>query len=374
MNHPRCTSQEADDRAFAEFLARQEQQQVDSGLSATLAHSMDGNSFGQGIDPQRISHSFARGHGRVHGSLAGRARVGTCGFAQIRLYPQEIKDKGKHGFYSDRFGAAELDGLFYQVPAKATFESWRRLCEGKTGRPDPYQLVPKCNDYFTHKKRLIVDEAFRERWSEFMHKCSVLGRHCPAVLMQFNGSDKQCFKRTDETHARLIAFASLLSEGRHTGHHSAIDGSGGGASGGGSDADGFDPIFVLEFRHASWYCEEVYALIEAHPRLTIAQIHHARCPSKFGHLANGWYPSDDVALRLWAGKLCYVRPHGTLGFCMGDYGRAAMGMLGLRVRTFLADNPGSNALAFFNNDGSFDAQPSCCVCDGYALAEVLSHE
>ena len=105
------------------------------------------------------------------------------------------------------------------------------------------------------------------------------------------------------------------------------------------------------------------------------QIHHANCSDRFGHLADGWYPSDEVASRLWKGKLCYVRPHGTLGLYKGDYGRARMATLARRMRAYLAANPRAKAYAFFNNDASFTVggvQVSSCVCDGYALAEALS--
>ena len=105
------------------------------------------------------------------------------------------------------------------------------------------------------------------------------------------------------------------------------------------------------------------------------QIHHANCSESFGHLADGWYPSDEVASRLWQGKLCYVCPHGTLGLYKGDYGRARMATLGRRMRAYLAANPRAKAYAFFNNDASFTVggvQVSSCVCDGYALAEALS--
>lgn len=124
--------------------------------------------------------------------------------------PKEIKAKGQHAYYTERFGVVELDGLFYGIPGEATLESWRSLAEKHSGRPDAYELVPKCNKFFTHTKRLIVDADFRERWSHFMTKCTVLGGFCPAILMQFNGSGKQCFKRSDETHAtRRIRCAGL---------------------------------------------------------------------------------------------------------------------------------------------------------------------
>jgi hypothetical protein len=40
-----------------------------------------------GMDPERMRLSFARDSGRVRGTLADRARVGTCGFFQIAFYP-----------------------------------------------------------------------------------------------------------------------------------------------------------------------------------------------------------------------------------------------------------------------------------------------
>ena len=70
--------------------------------------------------------------------------------------------------------------------------------------------------------------------------------------MQFNGTGQQAFKRTAETHARLQAFSALIAAARHVG-------------------DGFDPTFVFKFRHASWYCEDVYQLLEENPRLTLCQ-------------------------------------------------------------------------------------------------------
>ena len=116
--------------------------------------------------------------------------------------------------------------------------------------------------------------------------------------------------------------------------------------------DGFDPVFVFEFRHASWYVEEVYALLEANPRLSLAQIHHARCNEKFGGMADGWYPSDAVAARLWRGKLSYVRMHGPSGFTRGDYGRQAMRALASRTEAWLAANPHCKSYTFFNNDAA----------------------
>ena len=118
--------------------------------------------------------------------------------------------------------------------------------------------------------------------------------------------------------------------------------------------------------------------MDAHPRLTLAQIHFARCPDKFGGMADGWTPpSDALMARLWRGKLCYLRLHGPSGFTGGDYGRAAMAALAARVRAWCAANPHGKAYIFFNNDAAPELAlggklPACAVCDAYALGEGLS--
>ena len=139
----RC-NQETADRALAIRLAREQEESASLDLAAELAQQFGGGGGGggdglvmMGFDPDRLRLSFARGSGRVRGTLADRARVGTCGFAQIAFYPREVKDKGKHEHYAERFGAVELDGLYYQVPAKASFEAWRRLADSKASRTYP---------------------------------------------------------------------------------------------------------------------------------------------------------------------------------------------------------------------------------------------
>ena len=429
-------SQETADRALAERLAWEQEERASSDFAAKLAQQFSSGGGGmpgmltmgggcEGMDPERLRLSFARGSGRVHGALAERARVGTCGFSQIAFYPREVKDKGKHEHYAERFGAVRTRhrcaspcalmllsvAMAYPIPGGARrallpgpsqgelrVVAAPRRFQGIQGgarrrvraRPQVQRLLHA--QEAAHRRRRLPRAVGGLHGQVRRARGQVPGAtdagappppppppslppHAPRLSRlprrihgQFNGTDKAglCFKRTEATHARLVAFAALITDGAAM-HR----------------ASGFDPIFVLEFRHASWFCEEVYALVEAHPRLTLAQIHHARCPAKFGQLADGWHPSDAVASRLWKGKLCYVRPHGTMGFTRGDYGRAAMAILARRMQAFLVANPSAKAYAFFNNDASFggvagetpntkSGQLSSCVCDGYALAEALS--
>jgi len=352
----RSRAQEDADRALAERLAREDDEDHAAALQnvGTSTH---------GLDPVR-QKSHARGSARVLGSYAGTTRVGTCGFSQIRIVPSgyPVPDAKKHEYYAERFGCAELDSVFYKVPGEPTFRAWRRLAEQHANRSDAYQLIPKLNQYFTHMKRLIVDDVFKSRFEGDMQRFALLGDRCPCILVQFNGTSggahSRCFERTADTHSRLVAFAELLATRTHV------------VSGG--EHGTFDPIFVLELRHASWYCEDVYRLVESHPRLTLAQIHHQGCSAKFGGMEDGWWPAHRVAERLWRGKLCYVRLHGTIGFCLGDYGRDEMKQLGARMQSYVRADAGTKAYALFNNDGFPSGQPCFAVCDGFALGEALS--
>ena len=98
--HSRC-NQVAADHALAMRLTREQEDIASSDLAAELAQQ-HGGSVGSmmrmmvgggdslltmGMDPERMRLSFARDSGRVRGTLADRARVGTCGFFQIAFYP-----------------------------------------------------------------------------------------------------------------------------------------------------------------------------------------------------------------------------------------------------------------------------------------------
>ena len=96
----RC-NQETADRALAIRLMREQEDSASSDLAAELAQQIGGGGgsmmrmmgggggglLTMGMDPERMRLSFARGSGRVRGTLADRARVGTCGFSQIAFYP-----------------------------------------------------------------------------------------------------------------------------------------------------------------------------------------------------------------------------------------------------------------------------------------------
>ena len=57
-------------------------------------------------------------------------RIGTSGWHYKHwlgpFYPAELRAKDMLAWYMDRFDTVELNNSFYHLPARETFEAWRR--------------------------------------------------------------------------------------------------------------------------------------------------------------------------------------------------------------------------------------------------------
>lgn len=80
-------------------------------------------------------------------------------------------------------------------------------------------------------KKMIIDEAWIDRWVTFWKKCQLLRTHLGPVLFQLPPG----FKNTSVTYARFEDLAKVLPR---------------------------DGRFAFEFRDQSWFCEEVYHLMK----------------------------------------------------------------------------------------------------------------
>jgi uncharacterized protein YecE (DUF72 family) len=94
--------------------------------------------------------------------------------------------------------------------------------------PEPFVFSVKASRYLTHVKRLKLMEVYVERFYRPLQAMRGAGKLGP-VLWQL----PENFKRDDE---RLAAALAQLPEGRH----------------------------CFEFRHASWFAPDVYALMREH--------------------------------------------------------------------------------------------------------------
>ncbi len=122
-------------------------------------------------------------------------------------------------FYAQHFPTVEINSTFYRLASRDAVARWVEQT------PDDFVFAPKISRYITHMKRLTDMDRPVERFYERIEPLARSPKMGP-VLWQLPGS----FHRDDE---RLAAALAALPEGRH----------------------------AFEFRHPSWFCEEVYALL-----------------------------------------------------------------------------------------------------------------
>ena len=170
------------------------------------------------------------------------------------------------GFYATRLGAVEINNTFYRMPKADLLERWRDSV------PDGFRFALKASRRITHHQRLrdagdSVDYLFRT--------AEVLGERLGPFLFQL----PPYFKRDVD---RLASFLEILPDG---------------------------PRGVFEFRHASWFDDEVFALLEnAGASLCIADSgsdHDAPlvATADFGYLRLRREDYDEAALRSWAERI-----------------------------------------------------------------------
>lgn len=150
--------------------------------------------------------------------------VGTSGFAYKEwkgtFYPPKCRPEEMLAFYAERFRSVEINNTFYRMPSESVLANWTRQV------PDSFRFVLKAPQRITHQKRLReVDEDL----AYFLRVSSVLGDRRGPTLFQLPPNFKKDLPR-------LEAFLALLPRGWDT---------------------------AFEFRHESWFDEEVYTLLRA---------------------------------------------------------------------------------------------------------------
>lgn len=147
---------------------------------------------------------------------------GTSGFSYKEwkgtFYPGEISSSEMLAYYSSQLPAVEINNTFYRIPKDDILESWA------SRTPDDFRFALKASRRITHFKRFLdTGDTVEYMYSRF----ASLGPKLGAVLFQLPPN----FSKNVE---RLESFLSVLPER----HRAAI-----------------------EFRHDSWYDEEVFSLL-----------------------------------------------------------------------------------------------------------------
>jgi uncharacterized protein YecE (DUF72 family) len=162
----------------------------------------------------------------VHQTGAGAVRIGCSGwnYAHWRelFYPRGCPPARWLRYYAEHFDTVEVNATFYRLPTRKAVAGWVEQS------PEAFLLTIKASRYLTHIKRLTD---MREGVARFYERIEPLvdSPKLGPVLWQLPES----FRRDDE---RLAGALSALPPGRH----------------------------CFEFRHASWFDEDVYALLREH--------------------------------------------------------------------------------------------------------------
>ncbi|RNF22693.1 uncharacterized protein Tco025E_03086 [Trypanosoma conorhini] len=151
----------------------------------------------------------------------------------------------------------------------------------------------KANQYLTHTRMLTIDGKTEEHIMHFFfERCPLLGRHLGPVLLQLPPR----FRKSPAHMERVEAVAARIPK---------------------------DIRVAVEFRHRSWYDEEVYTLLR-HVGWALVVAHHHDDPTASVHVDTGV-------------DFMYVRLHGPLGSNVGDYGPVILSQWAERVVAYLHD-------------------------------------
>jgi uncharacterized protein YecE (DUF72 family) len=204
-----------------------------------------------------------------------------------RFYPDELDKKNWLKFYSKNFYTVEVNASFYRLPFKNMIKGWLN----KT--PDDFLLTFKGSQLVTHKKKLKDINKYLEK---FYNRIKLAERKVGAILWQFPPNLKNDNKILED-------FLNKLNS---------------------------DFKQSIEFRHKSWFNNDVYNLLEKYdvayciisaPKLQS----NIRVTSDFAyfrwHGKNDWYKynySDDE-LNGWASQIKKLDVDEVFGYFNNDF-------------------------------------------------------
>lgn len=203
------------------------------------------------------------------------------------FYPEKLKSAERLPFYAEYFNTVEINNTFYRLPSKDAVTNWYERT------PENFIFSIKASRYITHIKRLKIDSL--DRTNEFFDNIKLLKHKLGPILFQLPPSFKY-------NHERIVEFIEHLPK---------------------------DIESVFEFRHPTWYVDEIYQLLQKNKiALCVSDLNGKLSPievtAKFTyirlhgpHLAyRGYYSKPQ--LKKWAQRLEEWASHGITSYCYFD--------------------------------------------------------
>jgi uncharacterized protein YecE (DUF72 family) len=222
----------------------------------------------------------------------GRVLIGTSGWTydgwRGRFYPDAIPKKDWLRFYAEHFPSTEINGSFYRTPSLEAVRNWR------DATPNDFAFAWKASKFITHWKRL--GPACANSIALMETRLAALAPKACVVLFQLPPRfSKDC--------ARLDAFLAMLPPRRYS----------------------------FEFRHKSWYDDDVLDILQRHDvALCISDHHDAPSP---------WVVTA---------RQVYVRGHGPGGSYRGTYSARTLSLWAESIAAWVAQR--RNVFVYFDND------------------------
>jgi len=202
--------------------------------------------------------------------------AGASGYSfkewQGSFYPEKIKPDAMLAWYAQRLPTVEINNTFYRMPNTAVLEKWAQAT------PAEFRFAIKASRRITHDARLQTDTAADSVDFLYRNLATLAAKRGP-VLFQLPP-----FMKKDLS--RLREFLQVLPP---------------------------DHQAAFEFRNASWFDDEVYALLrEKHAALVLSEREDSAPPPLIETAAWGYvrlrledYSEDD--LQRWAQRIAATR-------------------------------------------------------------------
>jgi uncharacterized protein YecE (DUF72 family) len=196
-------------------------------------------------------------------------RVGTSGFSYPKwrgsFYPDKLPEAKMLGHYAQKLSAVEINNSFYRMPSVEVIGRWA------AETPPDFRFAIKSPRRITHEKKLADTSA---AVTQLDAGVQALGDKLGPILFQLPPFLKKDLGRLDDF------LASLPKRLRP----------------------------ALEFRHASWFSDDVYACLRARSAaLCIAESEDLATPlvatAEWGYLRLRRQDYDRAALASWAERV-----------------------------------------------------------------------
>ncbi len=233
-----------------------------------------------------------------------KAFIGTSGWQyrhwRDRVYPRSLPQKDWLKFFSKRFDTVEINTSFYHLPTTESFKRWG----GEVKENKNFVFSVKLYRLFTHYKRLKLDDKDTVEYLKlFLTNMKALGRARGPLLIQLPPSMKCDLERLGDFLVKLKKIHNKISRNNK---------------------------YCIEFRHISWFTEEVYAFLKKH-KVALVGADSPRWPMRV----------------LKTADFAYLRLHGSQKLYASEYSERELREWWYRIQQLKA----KAAYVYFDNDG-----------------------